>query len=163
MFRTLSKHGEFEIRFYERMLSARISISGSFHEMRRNGIRELKNYLSGHNFKALEISKYGPFYQEYKSNAWEVGVILPPEFDMENVPKPIGHIIQLKETLPKRCGVLKIRGSITPELIFDKAALLKRWIWRNRLKIAGPLNVLEHDTSQGISFFKHSEVIFDVD
>jgi hypothetical protein len=161
-FTLLSNQGPFEVRLYQRMLSARISVTGSFEEALGNGISHLNDYLEGNNFKVDRIENYGPYFQIHKVNHWEIGIILPTTMNASNAPKPINRLIKIEEISPGRVGVLRFKGQTSRETFHRRGEELKKWLNYKGLNAPGPVRISRHDLTIPLPFFRHNEVHMDI-
>lgn len=161
-FSLMMSQGPFEVRLYQKLLCARVSLPGSFEEALKEGVRHLSEYLEGTNFKVRKILHAGPLFQLQKNNDWEVGMVLPPEWDIFSVPKPISRFIKIEEWAPHAVGVLRYRGSLTPDIFHRKGEELKRWIKKKGLNSIGPVRLSRHDHFWATPFFRPNEVHLDI-
>lgn len=161
-FTLLHCQGPFEIRQYQRMICAKISVTGSFEEALANGINHLNDYLEGNNFRVDKIINHGPYFQIHKVNHWDIGLILPPEMKIVNAPKPINRMIKIEELLPGRVGVLRFKGHTSRELFHRRGEELKKWLNFKGLNGNGPVRISRHDLTVPLPFFRHNEVHIDV-
>jgi hypothetical protein len=157
-FTVLSNQGPFELRMYQKIVCAKISIQGSLDQALSEGARFLEDYIEGSNFKADRIKPYGPFFQVQRENGWEIGLILPSHYDLILAPKPINRFVKIEELHPTRVGVLRFRGSPTQDLILKRGAELKRWLTFKGLGHSGPLRITRQNSMYALPFFGHSEV-----
>lgn len=161
-FTLMMSQGPFEVRLYQKLLCARVSLEGSFDEAIKNGMKHITEYLEGTNFKVERILRAGPCFHLNKVDQWDVGMILPPELDILSVPKPISRLIKIEEWSPCTVGVLRFRGGVTPEIFHRKGEELKRWIKRRGLNSHGPLRVSRNDFLLQLPFFRPNEVHLDI-
>lgn len=161
-FSLMMTQGPFEVRLYQKLLCARVSLPGSFEEVLKEGMRHLSEYLEGTNFKVKKILHAGPLFQLQKNNDWEIGMVLPSEWNLLNIPKPISRYIKIEEWSPHTAGVLRYRGGLTPEVFQRKGEELKRWIKMKGLNSMGPVRVSRHDHFLAVPFFRPNEVHLDI-
>lgn len=154
--------GPFEIRMYQRMVCASISLTGTFEESLANGIRQLSDYLEGNNFKVSKIQNCGPYFQIHKVTSWDIGLILPRSFTVMNAPKPINRLIRIEEINPVKVGVLRFKGNTSKEVFFRKGDELMRWLNFKGISPNGPLRIARHDLSIPLPFFRNNEMHMDV-
>lgn len=154
--------GPFEMRAYQRMVCAKIAVTGSFEEALAMGINHLNDYTEGNNFKVDRILNYGPFFQIHQSNHWEIGLILPPSYKLATAPKPINRMVKIEEINSGRVGVLRFKGHTSRENFHRKGEELKRWITHKGLESSGPVRISRHDLTVPLPFFRHNEVHVDI-
>ena len=161
-FTVLFEQGPFELRQYQPMVCARVYFSGNFSDSIKMGMDHLGQYLAGNNFKITKIPHHGPYFQIHRANQWELGLILPEEIQLLTAPKPMNRLIRIEEIVSQKVAALKYSGAISPERVIRKGEELKRWLWKNKLRLDGPLKFMRNDLGPNVTFFKTSEVLFDV-
>ena len=161
-FSVLRNQGPFELRLYQKMVCAKVLMSGSFQEVVKVGMHHLYQYLEGNNFKVSKILHHGPYFQTHRSNAWEIGIILPAELELMTAPKPINRIIRIEEVPVQKVAALRYSGEISSERVIRKGEELKRWLWKNQLAVGGPLRFVRNDLGPSLAFLRQSEVLLDV-
>ena len=154
--------GPFEMRMYQRMICAKITLKDSYDKSLIHGIQTLEDYTGGNNFKVDRIINNGTFYHTHKADSWEIGLILPSDLNLAAIPKPINRAIKIEEIFPGKVGVLKFKGEPSEAIIERRGDELKRWLKFKGLKHQGPVRVERHELSFPLSFLKHSEVQLDV-
>lgn len=158
-FTVLDEQGPFELRFYQRMICAKVNLPGSFEETLRKGMQYLIDYLSGNNFKVLQIKRPGHLFHIYKVNSWDIGMVLPAEI---SPPKPINRMIKIEELPPAKMATLRFNGPVNSEIIERRGEDLKKWLTFRRMNPLGPLLVAQHDSFLPFSFLKTNEVQMEV-
>jgi hypothetical protein len=161
-FTLLSAQGPFELRQYERMCCAIINIQGKCEEALTEGLLHLGEYLDGNNFKVSKIISSGTFFQIYKVNSWDIGLILPANLDLHTTPKPINRRVRIESLDPVRVGVLKFKGKASLEVLQRREEELKKWILHKGLSYTGPLKVSHLDLGLPLSFMRTNEIHIDI-
>ncbi len=156
----LGEQGPFELRYYPKMVCAKVSVPGTYEEALKLGKKQLMDYISGNNFKVVHIKNYGELFQEHKVNFWDVGLILPADLV---APKPINRLVKIEEVLPGKVATLKFKGPVTPKIIERRGEDLKKWLNFKHLKVNGPLRVTLAESLFPISLFRTNEVQMDVE
>ncbi len=160
-FRRLASHGPYEVRLYQKMWSAKVSIQGEFHDAFKDGCRLLIEYIEGNNFKMARIGSVASFFQVNKISTWDIGIILPQTFTALNTPKPINRLVRIEELNPGKVGVLRYRGKISGDIFHRKGDELARWLLSRGSKPIGPLKVAI-DTVMPINYFKYNEIHMEI-
>lgn len=157
----LTSQGPFEIKLYERMISASMSLTGPYEEVMSIGTRYIKEYLEGNNLKVERIDSPGCFYHRMRDSIWDLGVLLPTGFNVHSTPKPINKMIRITELPPGRFGTLKFKGDLSPGLIARKGEELKKWLDYKGLSTRGPLRIMRLGAFS-IPFVRNHEVQFEL-
>lgn len=157
----ITSQGPFEIKLYERMTSAHMSLTGPYEEVMSIGTGYIQEYIEGNNLKVERIEGTGCFYQLMRDSIWELGVLLPSGLSAQSAPKPINKMIRISELPPGRFGTLKFNGQLSPELLLRKGEELKKWLDYKGLVVKGPLRIMRLGTFP-LPFIKNFEVQFEL-
>lgn len=161
-FTLLENQGPFEIRYYQRMLCARIKINGLFEEAVTTGMGYLNDFVEGNNFKVSRITNHGPMFYAKTEDSWEVSLILPENQSINDLPSPINRLIRIEETIAGKAAALRFSGSLSGELIERRCADLNKWIKRKGLRSSGPVRVSGQDFLFPLPFYRNNEIMIDV-
>lgn len=157
----LNGQGPFEIRLQERMLCARMSLSGPYDDIVKIGSKYLQDYLDGNNLRVEKIENPGPSFQVMKDKSWELGIILPSSCTLTNVPKPINYMIRIAEIPAAKTGCLSFKGHQSLDIFIRRGEELKRWLDFTNMQVKGPLRIMKISTSP-LPFLRNYEVQFDL-
>jgi hypothetical protein len=162
-YKLIDSQGPFEIRFYQQMLCAKLSLSGSYGEVLKEGLRHLNEFIGGNNFKVHKIEKHGPVFHIHTPEHWEIGIILPSSMSAVSAPRPINRLIKIEEISPGRVGVLRFHGKDDQQLFFKRSEELKKWLVHKGLKHDGPF-IITRPPGQliNIPFLRQNEVHLNV-
>ncbi|MGD8666851.1 MAG: heme-binding protein, partial [Desulfobacterales bacterium] len=102
----------FELRQYAPRIVAETFVAGDFEAVGDVGFRRLYEYISGNNIKNQNIAMTAPVTQEARSGKiamtapvtqeksqgqWRITFLMPAEYTMETLPRPLDELVQLKE------------------------------------------------------------------
>lgn len=158
-FTVLAGQGPFELRYYQRMVCAKVNLPGTYEDAVKNGMQYLLDYIGGNNFKVLQIKNYGHLFHIHKVNSWDVGLILPAEI---SAPKPINRLIKIEELPPGKVATLRFNGPLNSEIIERRGEDLRKWLNFRHMNSNGPLTVARHDSLFPFSFLNVNEVQMEV-
>lgn len=157
----LLSQGPFELRFYQRMICAQMSLTGPYDEVFNIGTKYLQEYFDGNNFKVEKIENSGCFFQVKKENSWDLGIILPSSSSINNAPKPINRMIRIIGLPPAKVASLSFKGHQSREIFSRRGEELKRWIDYKGFSIKGPLRIMKVSTSS-LPFLRNYEVQYEI-
>lgn len=157
----LLSQGPFELRFYQRMICAQMSLTGPYDEVLKIGTKYLQEYFEGNNFKVEKIENSGCFFQIKKDNAWDLGIILPASSSIHNAPKPINRMIRITGIPSAKVASLSFKGQQSREIFSRREEELKRWIDYKGLNVKGPLRIMKVSTSS-LPFLRNYEVQYEI-
>lgn len=154
----LARDGEIEIRQYDPLLMASTSVSDSSSEdPRREAFQRLASYIFGKNNSAKHIDMTAPVFQDEVPSAARMSFILPSEYTLSSIPKPLDHHIEFSEVPRQMVAVLKYSGLNEAKKSREKTAELLRWIEKKSLTPKG-LRVAEYNGPLTLSFFRKNEI-----
>jgi hypothetical protein len=126
-YRILEIQDSFEVREYDNLLAAKVTIPGTFETGYRKGREQLMSYFNGENYKKVKIN-YSPIYVlSSRVEGWEVSCILPKEFNVLGVPRPIGENIRFEEIKSRHVAVHRFKGKLSYYDLMKKTEELKSW------------------------------------
>jgi hypothetical protein len=158
----LTSQGPFELRLYQRLLSAKVVVDGNYDEALKKGQDILNDYAEGNNFKVDKIINFGPCYQEKLRDSWEISFNLPSNYTKTTLPFPINRIVRIEEIAPVKTGVLRFNGEPTIETFLRRGEELKKWLTTKGWVAKDNLRILRSDSTIPVSFLRSNEVHIDV-
>lgn len=160
-FTRLASHGPYEVRMYQKMWCAKVSIQGEFDDAFNDGCQLLTDYIEGNNFKVARIKQPTSFFQIHKVSMWDIGIILPMSFTANNIPKPINRMVRIEELNPGKVGVLRYRGKTSGDIFHQKGEELTHWLFAKGFRPNGPLKVsLDHNMP--LNYLKNNEIQMEI-
>lgn len=157
----LERQGPFELRLYKRRRLAKVLVEGGRREAYEKGVSLINDYLSGNNFRVQKVVSYGPSFQIDRGGSWEVGVILPDDLSLLEIPKPINHLIKIEESIPVKAGALRFKAAAEDDIINRRARELKKWMKLKGYRPSETVSTIHHDFALELPFLRNSEVLID--
>lgn len=180
----LKKEGPVEVRRYAPQLLAKVTINGSnFDSFRQQGFMTLAKYIFGGNRahekmamtspvlqqagqqagkakKSVDIAMTSPVLQEKSGkNSWTMSFVLPSEFNLSNVPKPLDSQVQLEEIPGFEAATIRYSGNNRLENMQRHEQKLQEWLGRNPgYKKSGGFYSAQYDQPFVVPFLKRNEV-----
>lgn len=142
----VQKDGDIEIRHYDPMIVAEVTMTGDRKEAINNGFRALADYIFGNNDGEAKIAMTAPVTQQADKgakiemtapvtqqssgveNTWKVHFVMPADYTMANIPKPKNPAITLIERAPYDAAVLRFSGWAGNDTLADKTKELESWM-----------------------------------
>jgi len=171
-FQVVRREGKIEIRNYDKILLAQLSVKGVRQEALDEGFLRLAAYIFGKNRRRLQISMThpvyqkkdaeaiamtSPVYQEEKGGAWIISFVMPSKFNRSNVPEPLDEEIQLVELPERTVAVLKYSGNNTEKKMRQAKLELKEWLSGSGFSEEEEIYWAQYDPPFAIPFFKKNE------
>jgi hypothetical protein len=135
----LEKTPPFELRSYAPMILAEVRVEGDLDDASSQGFRLIAAYIFGQNqvsekiamtapvaveeqtVKSANIAMTAPVNIESNAGQWTVSFVMPSEYTMDTLPKPLNSKVQLRQFLQSR-----ERLSPSPVFIIIRRSLRRR-------------------------------------
>jgi hypothetical protein len=180
--RRQSKDGNIEIRLYDPMIIAEVTVAGERRDAIRAGFRMLAGYIFGGNSKQQKISMTAPVLQEAENpnwmngavqagakqtatqnqNEWKVGFVMPPEFSLESLPKPNEQQIRFLELPSQKAAVILFSGMNTDKNLAVHQEKLVAWLWKNNIHPIGVPVYAFYNPPWTLPFLRRNEIIIHI-
>lgn len=140
-----------EIRRYDPMIIATVQVDGQREEAIGSGFRLLADYIFGNNVvkqdiamtapvqqqKSVKIAMTAPVQQQQEGDAWQVSFVMPSEYSMDILPKPVNDRVTLKQVPAKQFVVITFSGTSCDKNVKKHEEKLMKYIQSNRLSVTG--------------------------
>jgi len=160
MYQILNKENAFEIRQYNNLPLAKVIVTGPFESAYLTGGSLLMNYLKGNNYKKISIAHRSLFMMVPRVEGWEVSCILPEDFTLKSLPRPIGDNIQFEELHSRKVAVHRFRGKSAYATMMRRSEELKNWAHQTHLTLTSSPRIVIYGPSL-LSFLRKNEIHFD--
>ena len=173
----LEKESPFEIRSYAPMIVAEVQVEGDLDEASSQGFRFIAAYIFGQNqvsekiamtapvtvedqsVKSAKIAMTAPVGIESKSGKWTVSFVMPVEYSMETIPKPINPQVQLRQIPAVKKAVISFSGFYNTQKVAEKTLELERWMRSRDLQGVGSPNFARYNPPWTLPFMRRNEVM----
>jgi effector-binding domain-containing protein len=174
----LEKERSFEIRQYEPCIIAETIVKSNFDEAGNIAFRRLYNYISGQNRKKESIAMTAPVSQQISSekivmtapvsqeklgDKWVVSFLMPSEYTMETLPKPLDANVVLKEVPGKKMAAVRYSGTWSKKRYERHKAKLEEFIRERGLTVKGEDIFARYDPPFQIFFLRRNEVLIPIE
>lgn len=162
-YKVLDMDGDKEVREYEKMILAYVTVPGAHHEAMKEGYDRLTRYLLGENATSLEMPMTMPVYEEHNHNTWTFSFILPREVTTASAPTALDHSIMIAEKASHKAAVIWYTGDSTSEKVYTKSAELREWLLtKTDFSTAGAVKIARYDGPKTLPFFRRNELQIEV-
>ena len=173
----LEKESPFEIRFYAPMIIAEVQVEGDLDEASSQGFRLIAAYIFGQNqvsekiamtapvtvedqsVKSAKIAMTAPVGIESKAGKWTVSFVMPTEYTMESIPKPMSPQVQLRQIPAVKRAVISFSGFYNSQKVAEKTLELEQWMKSRSLQSAGTPNFARYNPPWTLPFMRRNEVM----
>ncbi len=161
-YETLVDDGDFEIRQYQHIRIADVTVGGDQVQALREGFKILAKYISGENSFSKKIPMMSPVFQTSFGAKWQTSFILPKGFDNENLPLPLDKKIRLG-SFPKRKMIAYIfSGNVDEINLDDHYQILKKYLNEKNIITSGNPLYAFYNPPWIPSFMKRNEILLEV-
>ena len=145
----------FEVRSYDSHVLAEVTVQSDFEDAGGDAFRPLFNYISGNNINRQKVSMTAPVSQQGTGqkismtspvsqtgtdDLWVVGFMMPSEFSLDTLPKPLDTRVTLKLVPARYIASVKYSGFWSQEQYQSHYSKLLEWVSdRNLIAIGEPV------------------------
>ena len=176
----LEKEPPFEVRSYAPMIVAEVQVEGDLDDASSQGFRLIAAYIFGQNqvnekiamtapvtvedqaVKSANIAMTAPVGIESKAGKWTVSFVMPAEYTMESIPKPINPLVQLRQIPAVKKAAISFTGFYNQQKVSEKTLELEQWMKVRNLQSAGPPNFARYNPPWTLPFLRRNEVMINL-
>lgn len=179
---SLKTDGDIEIRAYDPMIVAEVTITGERGDAINEGFRILAGYIFGGNSGQQPIEMTAPVTQQAdiaegqkiamtapvtqgagnSQNEWKVRFIMPGEYTLSSLPKPDDARIKFIEIPAYKAAVIRFSGFNTDSNLTSHKAELMKWIEDNKITTDGEPVYAFYNPPWTPPFMKRNEVMMKI-
>ena len=176
----LEKEPPFEIRAYAPMIVAEVQVEGDLDGASSQGFRLIAAYIFGQNqvsekiamtapvtvvdqsVKNAKIAMTAPVGIESNAGKWVVSFVMPAEYTMETIPKPLNSQVQLRQIPAVKKAVISFSGFYNDQKVAEKTLELEQWMKTKNLHSAGTPNFARYNPPWTLPFMRRNEVMINL-
>ena len=176
----VEKESPFEIRSYAPMIVAEVQVDGDLDGASGQGFRLIAAYIFGQNQVSEKIAMTAPVNVEEKApqsakiamttpvgiestgGKWTVSFVMPAEYTMESIPKPINPQVQLRQIPAVKKAVISFTGFYNEQKVAEKTLELEQWMKIHNLRPSGVSNFARYNPPWTLPFMRRNEVMFNL-
>ena len=176
----LEKTEPFELRMYAPMILAEVKVDGDLDEASGQGFRLIAAYIFGQNqvsekismtapvaieeqnVKSAKIAMTTPVNIESNGSQWTVSFVMPSEYTLESLPKPLNPRVHLRQIPAVKRAVIQFSGFYTSQKVANKTLELEEWLKTRNLQATGTPKFARYNPPWTLPFMRRNEVMIDV-
>jgi hypothetical protein len=158
----LSQRGGVQVRRYDAMLLARVTVFGDHEHASERAFEKLAKYIYGANSEQATLPMTAPIYHEAGAESWTQSFVLPAGFNLANVPRPLDPAIQIVEVPPSTVAVLRYTGINDEGHRAKAASALRTWLATSGTKAVSDIRWAQYDPPFALPFLRRNEVQVDL-
>ena len=176
----LEREPPFEVRNYAPMIVAEVQVEGDLDDASSQGFRLIAGYIFGQNqvnekiamtapvtvedqaAKSAKIAMTVPVGIEPNAGKWTVSFVMPAQYTMDSIPKPINPLVQLRQIPAVKKAVIRFSGFYNQQKVDEKTLELEQWIKSRNLQSAGTPNFARYNPPWSLPFMRRNEVMINL-
>lgn len=183
----LEKSEPFELRSYAPLIVAEVKVEGDLDAASNQGFRLIAAYIFGKNQVAEKISMTAPVgiesaepnqsakiamtapvsiegnkANEGASGQWTVSFVMPSEYTLASLPKPLNPQVKIREVPAEKRAVITFSGFYNEEKVQEKTQALREWMKVKNLRPASEPQFARYNPPWTLPFMRRNEVMIRV-
>ena len=183
----LEKSEPFELRAYAPLIVAEVKVDGDLDAASNQGFRLIAAYIFGKNQVSEKIAMTAPVgiessdknksakiamtapvgiesskSAEGASNQWTVSFVMPAEYTLASLPKPLDPRVKIREVPAEKRAVITFSGFYNEEKVQEKTQALRDWMKTKNLKPNGEPQFARYNPPWTLPFMRRNEVMIRV-
>ena len=167
----------FEVRSYAPMIVAEVQVDGDLDEASSQGFKLIAAYIFGQNQvnekvamtapvtvedqapKNAKIAMTAPVGIESSAGKWTVSFVMPAQYTMDSIPKPLNPQVQLRQIPALKKAVVSFSGFYNSQKVAEKTQELEQWMKAHHLQASGAPNFARYNPPWTLPFMRRNEVM----
>ena len=183
----LEKSEPFELRAYAPRIMAEVQVDGDLDAASSQGFRLIAAYIFGKNQVSEKIAMTAPVGiesadqnkgakiamtapvgiesskpSEGAGNQWTVSFVMPAEYTLASLPKPLDPQVKIREVPAEKRAVITFSGFYNEEKVQEKTQALRDWIKVKNLNSLGEPQFARYNPPWTLPFMRRNEVMIQV-
>ena len=172
----IKTHGVIELRDYDPMIVAEVSVPGDREKAIGDGFRLIADYIFGNNISSRNVSMTAPVIQQpgdkiamtapvtqqAGEGLWDVQFVMPSVYTMQTLPKPNNPDVILKEISGKRFAVIRFSGLARANSLAAHTKELEAFILDNNLQTVSEPTYAFFNPPWTLPFLRRNEVMIEI-
>lgn len=184
----LEKSEPFELRAYAPRIVAEVKVDGDLDAASNQGFRLIAAYIFGKNQVSEKIAMTAPVgiesgdqsksakiamtapvtiegpksQDKSNQNQWTVSFVMPAEYTLNTLPKPLDSQVKIREMPSERRAVITFSGFYNEDKVQEKTQALQDWIKARNMKSIGEPQFARYNPPWTLPFMRRNEVMIQV-
>ena len=165
-----------EVRQYKPMIIAEVQMNGRREDAIGDGFRLLADYIFGNNIaqkdiamtapvqqqESTKIAMTAPVQQQSTGEDWQISFVMPSEYTMETLPKPVNEHVTIKEIPAKTFAVITFSGTNSDKNVKDHENQLMKYVGANELSVIGTPKYAFYNPPWTLPPMRRNEVMIEI-
>jgi len=112
--------------------------------------------------KSAKIAMTSPVSIESNAGQWIVSFVMPAQYTMENLPKPLNSKVQLRQIPAVKRAVISFSGFYNANKVAERTVELEEWMKSKNLQAASAAKFARYNPPWTLPFMRRNEIMIDV-
>jgi hypothetical protein len=162
------------------MILAEVKVEGDLDEASSQGFRLIAAYIFGQNQvsekiamttpvaiegqtpKSAKIAMTSPVSIESNAGQWIVSFVMPAQYTMESLPKPLNSKVQLRQIPAVKRAVINFSGFYNANKVAERTLELEEWMKTKNLQATSAPKFARYNPPWTLPFMRRNEIMIDV-
>jgi hypothetical protein len=171
----ITSQGDIEIRQYAPMIAAQVQVKGERKEAIEAGFRLLADYIFGNNMaqqkiamtapvqqESTKIAMTAPVAQQYVGGSWQVSFVMPAQYTMDTIPKPVNNRVVLTALPAKKMAVIRFNGRGSEKNLQHHTEKLREYTTAKNLVLLGSPTYAFYNPPWTLPPLRRNEVMVEI-
>ena len=172
----ISSQGDIEIRQYQPMVIAEVTIYGKRKEAIKSGFKILAGYIFGDNKLRENISMTAPVKQQSNEKIsmtapvrqqevpgrWKISFVMPSQYSISTIPIPDYKDISIEKIDSKKYAVIKFSGMNSDKNIHFHENKIKKYLSENKIQSISSSIYAFYNPPLTLPFLRRNEVMIEI-
>jgi hypothetical protein len=182
-YKLLRQDGDFELREYNPMIIAEVTVRGTLDEASGRGFRLIADYIFGNNLAkssqaSEKIAMTAPVTMTREGekiamtapvtmtpanssaqDAWRMHFVMPSRYTMATLPTPKNSAVKLREVKSQKVAALRFSGFSGEEKVTEKTGQLNEWMSKSNLSAGGVPQLARYNMPLTPPPFRRNEIL----
>jgi hypothetical protein len=175
-YEVLKSKGNIEIRSYSPMIIAEVEVGGQRKDAISSGFRLLADYIFGNNIakqnitmtapvqqeQNIKIAMTAPVQQQNNGDSWLVSFVMPSEYKLDTLPKPVNEHVALKNIPAKKFVVITFSGTNSDKNIKKYEKNLIEYINSNNISVNNSPKYAFYNPPWTLPIMRRNEIMVEI-
>jgi hypothetical protein len=171
-----SKSGNLEVREYGPTIVAEATVAGERDKAMQRGFRIIADYIFGNNLSSTKVAMTAPVMQQpsekiamtapviqkASGKSWNVRFVMPSEYTMETLPKPVNPKVALIEVPAMRFAAIRFSGFAGQDSLDKNESQLRAFMAERGLTATSAPQYAFYNAPWTLPFMRRNEVMIEV-
>ncbi len=180
-YQVVQEFDDIQIRHYPPLLTAQVNMQGERSQAIGDAFRVLANYIFGSNVVEQQIAMTAPVQQTLadnsvkiamtapvlqqantQSNQWQVSFVMPTQYTLQNIPKPIDARVQLIEVPARTVAAIRFSGVNSDDNLKTHEAQLLEFLRQRNIEPVSTPTYAFYNPPFTLPLLRRNEVLVEV-